>query len=874
MAKNIKRKSKSKSNRRAQNAFEIAQKEESYRNGGESDSSDDGAIVNPRKRFGNDDDNESDGKAAFEDEELDSDEALGSDDDFDILNSKFSQTIRDKKKQQKKGELQEEDSEDEGYQSVDESQFLPLSAVWDLDEKDKVANKDSKDIVLDDNWESESEASSDEDEDEDENSEDSEDDVSDDGEFPFEKESGEEEDDEEVELTNLKNKLNKKDKKTRQHYQDFQVQENEFALPAGGQDISLADMLSVVDQDASKKAMLIDREETEESGKALAVPLPKRIQDRHERRAAYEISKDEVNKWKDTVKQNREAEVLSFPMNKPVEHNAASTFQETPALTDLEQKVNSVLTESSLLDDKKESTFEEIATAKMSVEELRKRQNELRKMRELMFRNEREAKRIKKIKSRSYRRIKKKEMLKNKALVEGEYSDDDEHDSKRAQERMSLKHKNNSAWSRSMIKSGLSKDKEAREEMEEMLRRGESLKSKILDRDEDDDEFGDTNNMNLDADVEYNSDSEVRENLGKTGVLNMAFMKNAEARERTKNEENKKNLRRLHENEDISEFDEADKQNAIDVHINPGRRVYTPGAGQSNKEMQKVNAEVLEENEIDNSKNLANRLSKNEKSRSILNKDTMEDSQKDQTSESGQVEKDESNPWLTGGDANVQKSRKIHITDKDSSKLEKNAMKISKQKKRKANEMVEPDQIIDMNQTLKIVDPHADDNQSDDGEEVDPSSIHMFKQQDLIKQAFAGDDVVQEFEAEKKQVIKDEGDQIEDLTLPGWGDWAGGKNKKFKKNKIIKKTKGTDVEKRKDKNLKNVIINEKVNKKNAKYQSSAVPFPFENREQYERSLRMPIGQEWTSRETHQRLTMPKVTIKSRAIIDPLKAPFK
>nr|6ZQB_UN Chain UN, U3 small nucleolar RNA-associated protein 14,U3 small nucleolar RNA-associated protein 14 [Saccharomyces cerevisiae S288C] len=70
----------------------------------------------------------------------------------------------------------------------------------------------------------------------------------------------------------------------------------------------------------------------------------------------------------------------------------------------------------------------------------------------------------------------------------------------------------------------------------------------------------------------------------------------------------------------------------------------------------------------------------------------------------------------------------------------------------------------------------------------------------------------------------------------------------------------------------NVIINEKVNKKNLKYQSSAVPFPFENREQYERSLRMPIGQEWTSRASHQELIKPRIMTKPGQVIDPLKAP--
>ena len=95
-----------------------------------------------------------------------------------------------------------------------------------------------------------------------------------------------------------------------------------------------------------------------------------------------------------------------------------------------------------------------------------------------------------------------------------------------------------------------------------------------------------------------------------------------------------------------------------------------------------------------------------------------------------------------------------------------------------------------------------------------------------------------------------------------------------KKRKFIKKIKGVvDKDNRKDKYLKNVIINEKVNKKNMKYQSSAVPFPFESMEQYERSLRMPLGQEWTARSTHQKMIKPRVITKPGQVIDPLKNPF-
>ena len=88
-----------------------------------------------------------------------------------------------------------------------------------------------------------------------------------------------------------------------------------------------------------------------------------------------------------------------------------------------------------------------------------------------------------------------------------------------------------------------------------------------------------------------------------------------------------------------------------------------------------------------------------------------------------------------------------------------------------------------MNETLAVNDIYQDGS-----EDEDESVPTMFKQKDLIKQAFAGDDVVSEFENEKKRVIEEEDDKEEDLTLPGWGDWAGGDSKPKKKKWCVRLT--------------------------------------------------------------------------------------
>ncbi|CCF60820.1 hypothetical protein KAFR_0L02090 [Kazachstania africana CBS 2517] len=894
MAKKSKSKVRAKSSKRALSALELAERELGE-NASSSETEDynssknyrrNGTVVNLLKSISrkNEDEEEDHGSEndSFEDEELGSDEALGSDDDYDILNSKISQTIRDKKKL---GEEADDLDEEAGYTSIDEDELMPLSQVWDADNNDKKSESDSdnQQLNLQDNmssdFESESESESEEsDEDEKEAN-------------PFDEIS---EDEEDVELNTITSKLLKDTSNHSKKLDNYGTgEENEFMLPSasttgGAQKLSLSDMMNAIDdKEIIAKASLID---DKKASSTVNIPLPQRIQQRHDRKAAYEISKDEVNKWNDIVKQNRRAEHLSFPLNAAADRNESSAFTrniEEPR-TELEEKIGKVLKESNLVDLQKESTFEELATAKMTPEEMRKRTAEMRLMRELMFREERKAKRIKKIKSKAYHRIKKKEMLRNKELAGVSDESDTEHDLQRARERMTLKHKTNAKWAKDMIKHGMTNDAETREEMEEMLRQGERLRSKILDKNSDDE--AELNISDLERDNADSGDESSKENLGKTGVMNMAFMKNADAREREANREKLARLRAAENGEDFALFDSDEDQETKttgeQIQLNKGRRVYTPGNLKARKVYDEQKTKIREEIEIDASRSLTNRLRKaNSK---VTNDGTLiveeeEDRNESEPEGKGSEKKQDqsnqsSNPWLDESDdeqKTTKRSSKISIVDKDSSKQNKSAQKIMKESekqnrinKSKLNENQEEHLLSDSTK-LSLIAPYNND------EDDDQSQGFMFKQQEVIAEAFAGDNVVAEFEEEKKRVAIDEDDKEEDVTLPGWGDWAGAGAQPRKKRKFIKKIKGTvEKDKRKDKNLKNVIINERVNKKNLKYQSSAVPFPFESREQYERSLRMPIGQEWTSRQSHQDLIKPRIMTKPGQVIDPLKNPFK
>jgi Utp14 protein len=86
----------------------------------------------------------------------------------------------------------------------------------------------------------------------------------------------------------------------------------------------------------------------------------------------------------------------------------------------------------------------------------------------------------------------------------------------------------------------------------------------------------------------------------------------------------------------------------------------------------------------------------------------------------------------------------------------------------------------------------------------------------------------------------------------GWGDWAGpgatGVSTKILdiRNRLLKQVNEDSENKkrgRKDTKMPNVMISDRRIKTAAKYKISEIPHPFTTREEYERSLQMPLGGE-------------------------------
>lgn len=93
-------------------------------------------------------------------------------------------------------------------------------------------------------------------------------------------------------------------------------------------------------------------------------------------------------------------------------------------------------------------------------------------------------------------------------------------------------------------------------------------------------------------------------------------------------------------------------------------------------------------------------------------------------------------------------------------------------------------------------------------------------QADLVHRAFATDDVEAQFEKDKLDVLNEENPEPEKpVLLPGWGQWTNVQKKHgapswmLEEHEMAKKKREEALKKRKDANLRHVIISETTDKK-------------------------------------------------------------
>ncbi|GAB9466920.1 U3 small nucleolar rna-associated protein [Globisporangium polare] len=715
--------------------------------------------------------------------------------------------------------------------------------------------------------------------------------------------------------------------------------------------------------------------ETDGSGALQAAVAPVH-EERATRKIAYVEKKKDVDLFQTVVRRNRQKETMDFREQTPKMENltAASLTSKFSAQTSLEKDVEALLKAGDLSDRTiAKDEADELAQKKVSKEEVVARQQELAKMRALMFYEEQKQKRIKKIKSKLYHKIrnsqdKKQTEKQQKQLreLDPELADELEREmaEKRAEERMTLKHTNTSKWVKHQLKRGTQADNETRGAIAEQLRRGEELRRKVhtaASDDEDDEDSGDEEAEDgvdavtrLQKRLEKQAGALVMEidedeaNASQTkGLHGMKFMQRAVQKQREKaRSETEKLLRELKgedgllsDGDELSSGDEGkkakDNEDAAPAVNNKTRKANKrKNAVATAEDKQAVDKALpkgaLQTGNVSMDKGLSARASgaiavdlgdgtgskalgleanggANGKTIEIGGKKA---SAKDAKAAAAPVETErnetEENPWLTGA-ATSTKSKKRNkkaatkteqsgvdvanaieslskAVSKDAAAAADSSLALLTGKNTKKRKL---DQTTTTAGAQPVSEPAAPGNKKKVKQTAAAAGAKTdgkLTQEELVRRAFAfADEDEDEIAREKDQIASQDttakkGAEIAKLVgMTGWGSWAGdGVKVSYRQQvreqqakKLAEDTKKQVLASRKDSKMERVLINEKKDKRAAKFAVQDVPYPFTSREEYEMAMRNPLGSDWNTPASTNALTVPKIMKRAGVMINPL-----
>jgi U3 small nucleolar RNA-associated protein 14 len=175
------------------------------------------------------------------------------------------------------------------------------------------------------------------------------------------------------------------------------------------------------------------------------------------------------------------------------------------------------------------------------------------------------------------------------------------------------------------------------------------------------------------------------------------------------------------------------------------------------------------------------------------------------------------------------------------------------------------------------------------GNEPTARALLIDKSQDeLVEEAFVGPDLEGEFanlkdaEIDSELGVTSKRAKIMKDVKTGWGDWAGpggggmvaaGSRTLDKRKRLLRRVDEDMAAKkanRKDAKKLNVMLSERRLKTSAKLQVGNVPHPFRTWDEYERSMQMPLGEEWNTSRVVRKNTKPEVLKRAGRLIQPAK----
>lgn len=456
----------------------------------------------------------------------------------------------------------EEIPEDEAFNSEDERLFGHFFVEGDKDGDGEDDDKNGKKRTL--NSSSDDEVTSEEDTDDDDDDDDTSDEEDDDDGGQY--------------MLDLLNKLD-----------DSKNRSNDGK---GENKLSLAQMVKIPESDysnsISKKGLTLDNlmegiEDTQGyrdlqkafSSKPSTTPAPmdKKIASRVERKIAYKARSRDISRWVEIIQENRQAESLDFKPKERLELTRDILVDKFQAKTSFEKEIEEALEEAGQQDEEavlrveEEALQDDLGANRLTMDEYKKRRGQLAQIRALMFYHERKRHHIKKIKSKKYRKIRKKQRdrLKESAIESAIEQDQDlakelkeKEEVARIQERMTLAHKNTSKWAKRILKRGKNVDVDTRRALSAQIKRGDDLRRKMMgSEDEDSDDNSDDENLVESArKVLQETEDDSDPTHGKTGLFKLSFMQKGVKKQREQAREEARTLLGELEANEIDDYDD------------------------------------------------------------------------------------------------------------------------------------------------------------------------------------------------------------------------------------------------------------------------------------------------------------------------------
>ncbi|KAK9281752.1 hypothetical protein L1049_004657 [Liquidambar formosana] len=684
-------------------------------------------------------------------------------------------------------------------------------------------------------------------------------------------------------------------------YPESEYNPSRDVLDGDGQ-ISIQDLLDPLQGKSGFSKLRKRTQQMERKSISVLAPLPKPDREKLERKVAYEQSKKDITKWEPLVKKNREAPTIYFDEDVDLGFSTVGAIaSEFEPRTDLEKKIAALVHNDELVEAHRKDGSRLLELNKISIEDVKDRQNRLAKMRSLLFRHEMKAKHIKKIKSKTFHRLLKKDRLKaTSADMQMDPEAAKEHamkqEFKRAEERMTLKHKNSSKWAKRILKRGLSvQDEGTRAAIAEQLHRHALLSRKMNSMKDSSSSSDDSGDEDDDDEIAAGSDQdgaskllakakektlqvlEEEDEIPNSGVLSLPFMVRGLKKRKEAAQEEAKLAFQEYESS-LNQLGDTSGAENSQISISGGRRVF----GAAKKQVQESTKNTKSDIDYDSSNSEDDFKASENKD---IGHDRSDNLRKDVNIDAALLHEDskigQDSVFKsfndTVKDPGPKTTYEVSIFASDSWKKMKsdNKVDINSKKSPKVMERALPSQDLE--------EVGEDSDTDSEGQMVDgilssgmKPTYELPSQAELIHRAFAGDDVEEDFEKDKLEILNKENPEPEKpVLLPGWGQWTNVQKKKglpswmLKEHENAKWKREEALKKRKDAHLKHVIITEKLDKRAEKLHTKTLPYPFTSKEVFEQSIRMPIGPEFNPATAIGALNRPEVVKRSGVIIKPI-----